>query len=161
MPARFSLEIINTFVYNPPIGLGERHMSPHYGKFIAYFRVSTNRQGKSGLGLDAQREAVMNYLDGGRWTLIGEFTEVESGRRSDRPELEKALAACKRQKAKLVIAPGSSAAPRPQYPRSRARIAVSACSFNHPRLFSTSCSCDLRFSLTSPQAADGKRPARR
>jgi DNA invertase Pin-like site-specific DNA recombinase len=79
-------------------------MSPHYGKFIAYFRVSTDRQGKSGLGLDAQREAVMNYLNGGRWTLIGEFTEVESGKRSDRPELEKALAACKRQKAKLVIA---------------------------------------------------------
>jgi DNA invertase Pin-like site-specific DNA recombinase len=77
-------------------------MSPHYGKFIAYFRVSTDRQGKSGLGLDAQREAVMNYLNGGRWTLIGEFTEIESGKRNDRPELEKALAACKRQKAKLV-----------------------------------------------------------
>src|SRR5215467_11653404 len=78
-----------------PVGLGKRHMSPHYGKFIAYFRVSTDRQGKSGLGLDAQREAVMNYLNGGRWTLIGEFTEVESGKRADRPELEKALAACK------------------------------------------------------------------
>jgi DNA invertase Pin-like site-specific DNA recombinase len=79
-------------------------MSPHYGKFIAYFRVSTDRQGKSGLGLDAQREAVMNYLNGGRWTLVDEFTEVESGKRNDRPELEKALSACKRQKAKLVIA---------------------------------------------------------
>jgi DNA invertase Pin-like site-specific DNA recombinase len=79
-------------------------MSPHYGKFIAYFRVSTDQQGKSGLGLAAQREAVMNYLNGGRWTLIGEFTEIESGKRADRPELEKALAACKRQKAKLVIA---------------------------------------------------------
>jgi hypothetical protein len=71
-------------------------MPPHYGKFIAYFRVSTDRQGKSGLGLDAQREAVMNYLNGGRWTLIDEFTEVESGKRDDRPELKKALAACKR-----------------------------------------------------------------
>jgi DNA invertase Pin-like site-specific DNA recombinase len=79
-------------------------MSPHYGKFVAYFRVSTDRQGKSGLGLDAQREAVMNYLNGGRWSLIDEFTEVESGKRSDRPELEKALAACKKLKAKLVIA---------------------------------------------------------
>jgi DNA invertase Pin-like site-specific DNA recombinase len=79
-------------------------MSAHYGKFIAYFRVSTDRQGKSGLGLDAQREAVMNYLNGGRWTLVDEFTEVESGKRNDRPVLEKALAACKRQKAKLVIA---------------------------------------------------------
>jgi DNA invertase Pin-like site-specific DNA recombinase len=79
-------------------------MSPHYGKFIAYFRVSTDRQGKSGLGLDAQREAVMNYLNGGRWTLVDEFTEVESGKRSDRPELEKALMACRKHKAKLVIA---------------------------------------------------------
>ena len=79
-------------------------MSAHYGKFIAYFRVSTDRQGKSGLGLEAQREAVMNYLNGGRWTLVGEFTEVESGKRSDRPQLAAALAACKKQKAKLVIA---------------------------------------------------------
>jgi DNA invertase Pin-like site-specific DNA recombinase len=79
-------------------------MSPSYGKFVAYFRVSTDRQGKSGLGLEAQRETVMDYLNGGRWTLVGEFTEVESGKRADRPELEKALAACKKQKAKLVIA---------------------------------------------------------
>src|SRR5262245_40111592 len=79
-------------------------MSPHYGKFVAYFRVSTDRQGKSGLGLDAQREAVMNYLNGGRWSLVDEFTEVESGKRNDRPELEKALAACKKLKARLVIA---------------------------------------------------------
>ena len=79
-------------------------MSPHYGKFVAYFRVSTDRQGKSGLGLEAQREAVMNYLNGGNWTLAGEFTEVESGKRADRPELDKALAACKKHKARLVIA---------------------------------------------------------
>src|SRR3974390_2402817 len=79
-------------------------MSPHYGKFIAYFRVSTDRQGKSGLGLEATSEAVMNYLNGGRWSLVDEFTEVESGKHSDRPELAKALAACKKRKAKLVIA---------------------------------------------------------
>src|SRR5271165_4993500 len=79
-------------------------MPAHYGKFVAYFRVSTDRQGKSGLGLEAQRESVLRYLDGGRWTLIAEFTEIESGKRNDRPELEKALAACKKQKAKLVIA---------------------------------------------------------
>ena len=79
-------------------------MPPHYGKFIAYFRVSTDRQGKSGLGLAAQREAVMSYLDGGRWALVDEFTEIESGKRNDRPELERALALCRKRKARLVIA---------------------------------------------------------
>jgi DNA invertase Pin-like site-specific DNA recombinase len=79
-------------------------MSAHYGKFIAYYRVSTDRQGKSGLGLNAQRKAVEDYLNGGRWTLVNEFTEIESGKRNDRPKLEEALAACKKQKAKLVIA---------------------------------------------------------
>src|SRR5947199_9156003 len=74
------------------------------GKFVSYLRVSTDRQGKSGLGLEAQRKAVLDYLDGGRWELVAEFTEVESGKRSDRPELVKALSACKRHKAKLVIA---------------------------------------------------------
>jgi DNA invertase Pin-like site-specific DNA recombinase len=74
------------------------------GKFIAYYRVSTDKQGKSGLGLDAQRKAVIDYLDGGKWTLLDEFTEIESGKRNDRPELEKALAACKKHRAKLVIA---------------------------------------------------------
>jgi DNA invertase Pin-like site-specific DNA recombinase len=76
----------------------------HKGKFVAYFRVSTDRQGKSGLGLEAQRKSVLDCLDGGRWELVAEFTEVESGKRNDRPELEKSLAACKRCKAKLVIA---------------------------------------------------------
>ena len=80
-------------------------MSPaHYGKFVAYFRVSTDRQGKSGLGLEAQRKSVLDFLDGGRWSLVAEFTEVESGKRSNRPQLAKALDACRRQKAKLVIA---------------------------------------------------------
>jgi hypothetical protein len=79
-------------------------MPAHQGKFVAYFRVSTDRQGKSGLGLAAQRKSILDYLDGGRWQLIAEFTEVESGKHSDRPELEKALAACKKHKAKLVIA---------------------------------------------------------
>jgi DNA invertase Pin-like site-specific DNA recombinase len=79
-------------------------MSAHRGKFVAYFRVSTDKQGKSGLGLDAQRHAVEQYLNGGSWSLIGEFTEIESGKRNERPELVKALTACKRNKAKLVIA---------------------------------------------------------
>ena len=79
-------------------------MLAHYGKFVAYFRVSTDRHGKSGLGLEAQRQAVMAYLNGGSWALVDEFTEVESGKRNDRPQLAAALAACKKLKAKLVIA---------------------------------------------------------
>jgi len=79
-------------------------MPAHQGKFVAYFRVSTDKQGKSGLGLEAQRQSVMDYLNGGRWSLVADFTEIESGKRNNRVELEKALAACKKQKAKLVIA---------------------------------------------------------
>jgi DNA invertase Pin-like site-specific DNA recombinase len=74
------------------------------GKFVAYYRVSTAEQGKSGLGLEAQRKAVVDYLDGGKWELIAEFVEVESGKRDDRPELAKAIAMCKRANARLVIA---------------------------------------------------------
>lgn len=74
------------------------------GVFIAYYRVSTAKQGASGLGLEAQREAVRTFLNGGSWTLAAEFTEVESGKRSDRPELTKALQACRVYGAKLVIA---------------------------------------------------------
>ena len=79
-------------------------MSAHRSKFVAYYRVSTDRQGQSGLGLEAQRSAVLAYLDGGSWTMTSEFTEVESGKHSDRPQLAAALAACNKHKAKLVIA---------------------------------------------------------
>jgi DNA invertase Pin-like site-specific DNA recombinase len=79
-------------------------MQAHRGKFVAYYRVSTDKQGRSGLGLDAQRAAVAQRLDGGSWKLVGEFTEVESGKRAKRPQLEIALTACKKQKAKLVVA---------------------------------------------------------
>ncbi len=79
-------------------------MSPHQGRFIAYFRVSTDKQGKSGLGLEAQRKAVLDYLNGGRWELVDEFVEVESGKDNERPQLEAALAACKKHRARLVIA---------------------------------------------------------
>jgi DNA invertase Pin-like site-specific DNA recombinase len=73
------------------------------GKFIAYYRVSTDRQGKSGLGLEAQRQAVANYLNGGDWKIIAEFTEVESGRRSDRPQLDAALKAARLHRAAIVV----------------------------------------------------------
>jgi DNA invertase Pin-like site-specific DNA recombinase len=74
------------------------------GTFVAYYRVSTDRQGKSGLGLEAQRKAVADYLNGGNWSVIADFTEVESGRKHHRPELERALAACRKHRCKLVIA---------------------------------------------------------
>ena len=65
------------------------------GKFISYLRVSTDKQGRSGLGLEAQRTAVESYLNGGRWTLVAEYVEAESGKRSDRPMLAKTLAHAK------------------------------------------------------------------
>jgi DNA invertase Pin-like site-specific DNA recombinase len=74
------------------------------GRFISYLRVSTQRQGRSGLGLEAQREAVNAYLNGGRWTLVQEVVEVESGKRSDRPKLAEALRLCRVHNAKLLIA---------------------------------------------------------
>jgi DNA invertase Pin-like site-specific DNA recombinase len=73
-------------------------------RYIAYYRVSTARQGRSGLGLEAQRAAVLQYLNGGQWTLLEEFTEQESGKRSDRPQLAAALAACRLHRATLIIA---------------------------------------------------------
>lgn len=74
------------------------------GNFIAYYRVSTTRQGESGLGLEAQKQAVTNYLNGGDWQILSEFTEVESGKRNDRPKLADAIALCKKHKATLIIA---------------------------------------------------------
>jgi DNA invertase Pin-like site-specific DNA recombinase len=71
-------------------------------RFVAYYRVSTDRQGKSGLGLEAQ--SVINYLNGGTWELVAEFVEVESGKHSGRPRLAEALLACRKNRAKLVIA---------------------------------------------------------
>ncbi len=73
-------------------------------RFVAYYRVSTDRQGRSGLGLEAQQAAVRDYLNGGAWELVDEYVEIESGKRSDRPELTRAMEACRKHKAKLVIA---------------------------------------------------------
>jgi DNA invertase Pin-like site-specific DNA recombinase len=78
------------------------------GKFVAYYRVSTKEQGESGLGLEAQRQAVMTYLNGGRWKLIEEFEEVETGKGSNalekRPVLRQAMEKAKKAKATLLIA---------------------------------------------------------
>ena len=80
-------------------------MTKHHGKFVSYLRVSTKRQGESGLGLEAQRAAVETWLNGGDWTLCEEHVEVESGKRDDnRPALAKAFDACRAFNAKLVIA---------------------------------------------------------
>jgi DNA invertase Pin-like site-specific DNA recombinase len=77
-------------------------MAQNTGKFVAYYRISTGRQGRSGLGLEAQREAVKAYLNGDDWEIVDEHTKIESGKRSDRPALEKALAAARLHRASLV-----------------------------------------------------------
>lgn len=72
-------------------------------KFISYLRVSTAKQGHSGLGVEAQRKAVLDFLNGGNWKLVAEFVEIESGKKSDRPKLAEALAACRLHGATLVV----------------------------------------------------------
>lgn len=72
-------------------------------RFVAYYRVSTARQGQSGLGLEAQQDAVTRFV-AGQGELMESFIEVESGRNHQRPQLQEAIATCRRQKATLVIA---------------------------------------------------------
>ncbi|WP_237479241.1 recombinase family protein [Lichenibacterium dinghuense] len=74
------------------------------GKFVSYLRVSTARQGASGLGLDAQRSAVTGFLNGGSWDLVAEVVEVESGANDERPKLAEAMAMCRVHGATLLIA---------------------------------------------------------
>jgi DNA invertase Pin-like site-specific DNA recombinase len=73
-------------------------------RFVSYFRVSTDKQGRSGLGLDAQRAAVEQFLAGRGASVLAEFTEIESGSRNDRPQLALALDACRKHRATLLIA---------------------------------------------------------
>ncbi len=73
-------------------------------RYIAYYRVSTAAQGRSGLGLEAQQAAVKSFLQGRDHTLSAEFVEIESGRNSERPRLGEALALARKLKATLVIA---------------------------------------------------------
>ena len=72
--------------------------------YVTYYRVSTSKQGESGLGLAAQMESVNAFFASRPHEAVATFTEVESGKRSDRPELLKALDECRRRKATLVIA---------------------------------------------------------
>jgi DNA invertase Pin-like site-specific DNA recombinase len=78
------------------------------GRFVAYYRVSTQQQGRSGPGLEAQKAAVLAYLNGGRWSLAAEFTKIETGKGSNaldrRPQLRAALELARKRKATLVIA---------------------------------------------------------
>jgi hypothetical protein len=73
-------------------------------KLVAYRRVSTQKQGRSGLGLEAQDAAIRTYAAQAGCTVVREFTEVETGKRADRPELAKAINCAKRNNAVLVIA---------------------------------------------------------
>ncbi|WP_287833263.1 recombinase family protein, partial [Acidiphilium sp.] len=73
-------------------------------RFVAYLRVSTARQGQSGLGLEAQRSAIAGYLSAAARELLDEFVEVESGKNADRPQLAAAFQACRLTGARLLIA---------------------------------------------------------
>lgn len=73
-------------------------------KICTYRRCSTKRQGDSGLGLEAQEAAIQTYVDQNSAEVIGQFVEVESGTKSNRPELAKAIALAKKTNSKLVVA---------------------------------------------------------
>jgi len=73
-------------------------------RLVPYYRVSTDKQGRSGLGLEAQEAAVKRHLGNTDKVLLPPFIEVESGKRNDRPELDKALRKCRTHKATLIVA---------------------------------------------------------
>jgi DNA invertase Pin-like site-specific DNA recombinase len=72
--------------------------------FVGYYRVSTDQQGRSGLGLEAQKAAVGQYVASAGGRMVAEFEEIESGKKRDRPQLALALAACRARRATLIIA---------------------------------------------------------
>src|SRR6266404_1815587 len=78
--------------------------APGVPRFVSYYRVSTAQQGASGLGLEAQREAVARHVAGAAGVIVAEFQEIESGKKNDRPQIAAALAACRLRRATLVIA---------------------------------------------------------
>ncbi len=79
-------------------------MTPRPRNYVTYYRVSTQRQGRSGLGLDAQRAAVRAYIASAGGTVLASFTEVESGKLNDRPQLDAALRRCRQTRATLLVA---------------------------------------------------------
>ncbi len=79
-------------------------MTPAASRYVAYYRVSTAKQGTSGLGLDGQREAVRAFLANGGWPPVAEFTDVESGKHADRPQLRAAMELARRTGSTLLIA---------------------------------------------------------
>jgi len=79
-------------------------MAPVGKRYVTYIRVSTQQQGRSGLGLDAQRKAVSDYLAAYAGHVVGEFREVESGKVNDRPQLQAALKRCRQSRATLLVA---------------------------------------------------------
>ncbi len=79
-------------------------MAPPHPRFVSYLRVSTDGQGRSGLGLEAQRQAVAAHVAQAGGEVVAEFREVESGKRADRPQLAAALASCRTRRAVLIIA---------------------------------------------------------
>ena len=80
------------------------YSAPGVPRFVSYIRVSTDKQGASGLGLDAQRAAVSRHVAAAQGVLVAEFSEIESGKKNDRPEIATALAACRVRHAVLIIA---------------------------------------------------------
>src|SRR5215471_8286223 len=78
--------------------------APPLRRFVSYYRVSTAQQGASGLGLEAQREAVSRHVAAAGGVLVEEFTEIESGKKNDRPQIAAALAMCRVRRATLIIA---------------------------------------------------------
>ncbi len=86
------------------VGVGVTGVIGRDSKFVAYYRVSTQKQGQSGLGLEARQEAVRGYMNGGAWELAGEFVEIESGKNNNRPKLQAALKLCRLTGATLIVA---------------------------------------------------------
>ena len=103
-------------------------------RFVSYLRVSTGKQGRSGLGLEAQRETVRAHLNGGDWQLVDEFVEVESGRASDLPELAKALARCRVMNATLIVANVSRLTRNPDFMSRLVEAGVEVCFCDLPTI---------------------------